>query len=99
MPNVDLAIPVAPRSLFIGDKNPDYILDTDEELVELAKELGATHIRLPYGVLGGALLQKRELGFYILARFGNIKDGRIFVNNYYGGLHYGLENIDLLTEL
>lgn len=102
MPSITISIPVPTptfRSLFIGDKNPDYVFDSDEELIALARELGATHIRLPYGVLGGSLLQRRELGFFIIARWGHLKDGRIFANNYYGGVHYGLDEYNFLTEI
>ena len=56
-------------------KNPSHTIDSESQLIEFAKSLGATHLRFPL-YDDGWIVKEEKGGFLPLARYGNYDDGR-----------------------
>ena len=76
----------------------DKIVDTDEQLLVVARKYRATHVRLPF-LSDGLLLKKTYRGFDIVAKWDRLDDGRIWINKYWGGMCFGFSLEDRFAEL
>lgn len=78
-------------------KNPSHTLDSDSQLIEVAKSLGATHLRFPL-YDDGWIVKEEKGGFLPLARYGNYDDGRFWVTRT-SGSYFPRDMRDKLMEL